>query len=651
VPTGWDALGQTCITPSANGWGSQVEDVFVYSVSPLNLMSTILDEKSFGQLTDWIGKVCSFTVLYKAALNGCSARLFHSLCDNQGPTITVVSTRSGRVFGGYTSESWAGVDYKAAPRSFLFLMYSSHGKYTPAVFPAKQNNNNTICRHPALGPTFGGGYDLSINLDDMPASSSNLGVSFDLPSGMQGQTALAGSYNTWGGEVVDIEVIQVYETEIPPELKQQAKPKPPPKPQPKVKPTPVTPPKTNTALPTSNVQPVKLPIPDWASLWKDIDFLFKYKPRYGEELSVTSTNVLLVGGVNSGKSSFVNSAYSTVSNHVEFVAPVTGGNDPTTLDYERYPLLDLNVELRDMWGWGDKGIDTNQIEWLLDGKVPNKTKKTELNPRFNGLQKDVSLGDSAHAVIVFVPASAITSGFAAYWTRFEPLLKIARTKDMQVVVVISMSDLLDDSCKGHAEKVYESNAVAQAVAQIHHVTGLPPNTIFPLVNYFWNDTGKSMIIEKMVAMILIRVLEQADGMFLRRFNQQRLGGKPKQSPTGIKRDDVVEAKDKIQALSIADQVPTDTEPKRQKFRLTLFVRAEEETGDTFEEIEIIRPTLNELKKKICEKFAPRLPDMILSIKKLSGENKNTKVLIADDEAVSKLRDETSIEVEFRTERW
>jgi len=42
----------------------------------------------------------------------------------------------------------------------------------------------------------------------VPASSSNLGISFELPSGMQGQTALAGSYNSWGGEVVDIEVIQ-----------------------------------------------------------------------------------------------------------------------------------------------------------------------------------------------------------------------------------------------------------------------------------------------------------------------------------------------------------------------------------------------------------------------------------------------------------
>ncbi len=52
-----------------------------------------------------------------------------------GPTITVVSTRSGRVFGGYTPESWAGVDYKAAPRSFLFLLYSGQGKYTPVLFP------------------------------------------------------------------------------------------------------------------------------------------------------------------------------------------------------------------------------------------------------------------------------------------------------------------------------------------------------------------------------------------------------------------------------------------------------------------------------------------------------------------------------------
>lgn len=73
--------------------------------------------------------------------------------------------------------------------------------------------------------------------------------------------------------------IPVFETEIPPEMKQQARPKPPPKPQSKVKPQPVTPPKATTAQPTSNVQAVKLPIPDWASLWKDVDFLFKYKPR------------------------------------------------------------------------------------------------------------------------------------------------------------------------------------------------------------------------------------------------------------------------------------------------------------------------------------------------------------------------------------
>lgn len=52
------------------------------------------------------------------------------------------------------------------------------------LYTAKQNNSNTICRHPALGPTFGGGYDLSINLDDskcqiyviLPPFTASMGI-------------------------------------------------------------------------------------------------------------------------------------------------------------------------------------------------------------------------------------------------------------------------------------------------------------------------------------------------------------------------------------------------------------------------------------------------------------------------------------------
>ena len=47
---------------------------------------------------DW--KLC-----WRASQDGWAADTFHSLCDEKGPTITIVKV--GRyIFGGYTSVSW-----------------------------------------------------------------------------------------------------------------------------------------------------------------------------------------------------------------------------------------------------------------------------------------------------------------------------------------------------------------------------------------------------------------------------------------------------------------------------------------------------------------------------------------------------------------
>ena len=44
-------------------------------------------------------------LLYRATSNGWTAANFHTCCDNNGPTVTVV--RSGNyVFGGYTEQNW-----------------------------------------------------------------------------------------------------------------------------------------------------------------------------------------------------------------------------------------------------------------------------------------------------------------------------------------------------------------------------------------------------------------------------------------------------------------------------------------------------------------------------------------------------------------
>ena len=61
--------------------------------------------------------------LYKATDPGVGFRSakFHQLCDNKGPTLTLIQTTTGSIFGGFTSTNWdsAGA-YKYDNQAFLF---------------------------------------------------------------------------------------------------------------------------------------------------------------------------------------------------------------------------------------------------------------------------------------------------------------------------------------------------------------------------------------------------------------------------------------------------------------------------------------------------------------------------------------------------
>ena len=42
---------------------------------------------------------------WRASQDGWAATTFHSLCDNKGPTVTIIRV-GNYIFGGYTSHSW-----------------------------------------------------------------------------------------------------------------------------------------------------------------------------------------------------------------------------------------------------------------------------------------------------------------------------------------------------------------------------------------------------------------------------------------------------------------------------------------------------------------------------------------------------------------
>ena len=58
---------------------------------------------------EWLGNDYKWKLLYRASEHGYSAKSFHEYCDNKGPTLMVVKSSGGWIFGGYTTESWSDV--------------------------------------------------------------------------------------------------------------------------------------------------------------------------------------------------------------------------------------------------------------------------------------------------------------------------------------------------------------------------------------------------------------------------------------------------------------------------------------------------------------------------------------------------------------
>jgi len=93
--------------------------------------------------------------LMVASDDGDEASVFHRKCDDQGPTVVVVESTNGAVFGGYTDLTWKGFGYGSSKNTFLFRLRPTTSKLI--LKPGK----GAIYRNPDNGPHFGS-YDLYI---------------------------------------------------------------------------------------------------------------------------------------------------------------------------------------------------------------------------------------------------------------------------------------------------------------------------------------------------------------------------------------------------------------------------------------------------------------------------------------------------------
>ena len=97
------------------------------SIHSYAFMSSLLNSRHFGILKGYFSQSPKFTLLYVGSQHEFKSRMFHELCDNRGPTISVVRTEFNHTFGFYTSVAWeSSGNYKLIPnaRTFMFKLLS-----------------------------------------------------------------------------------------------------------------------------------------------------------------------------------------------------------------------------------------------------------------------------------------------------------------------------------------------------------------------------------------------------------------------------------------------------------------------------------------------------------------------------------------------
>ena len=65
----------------------------------------LVNQKYDDILREWVGDY-KWKLIYRASEDGYSGGSFHEYCDDRGPTLIIIKSSGGWLFGGYTTKSW-----------------------------------------------------------------------------------------------------------------------------------------------------------------------------------------------------------------------------------------------------------------------------------------------------------------------------------------------------------------------------------------------------------------------------------------------------------------------------------------------------------------------------------------------------------------
>ena len=156
------------VNPLMEEFTSIEDQLYEFSLS----QTASIDSKVVKKIEDvkllkkWVGSAngsARFKLLYRATRDGFDANTFHKKCDNYKNTLTIARSGAKRVFGGFAADlDWNVTNnYKNSTKTWLFSLDEKE------KYPIRPSNAyHATYANTGYGPTFGGGHDLYISLNN-----------------------------------------------------------------------------------------------------------------------------------------------------------------------------------------------------------------------------------------------------------------------------------------------------------------------------------------------------------------------------------------------------------------------------------------------------------------------------------------------------
>ncbi|XP_053391536.1 uncharacterized protein LOC128554302 isoform X2 [Mercenaria mercenaria] len=223
-----------------------------------------------------------------------------------------------------------------------------------------------------------------------------------------------------------------------------------------------------------------------------------FKPVPG--LGIKKYNILLLGAIGSGKSSFFNTVFAgSVKSH----APARSANaESVTNEIHAYELKSksgkhLNLQIFDIRGFDENRGYNDELEYILNGRLPaGFTFPEEPAPVKEDKLIHASLKNEMHLVCFVTGTSGVDAFTKKLRENINNIKECVNRKGLPVVVVVTKLDEFSENIFEDANQVYRCFEAHDAIKKVSDFFGIQEKYIFPIVNYINDDEikeGKDML--------------------------------------------------------------------------------------------------------------------------------------------------------------